>query len=207
MLRTTPRSAAARTGQASKHADQIPALNEHLIPLRLPDHPRCGTSQLLLDYTNCSISLSSSCTYPSAVLATHCTPASLLRILESSTSTPNTGNGWRLDPNNLVSAAFSTHCFMRSGVFHICCQCETPPFATMRASRELSTPDLQPRPSVTGYYGRLSVPVKKTSSGLQSSATWTSNSGDLMSDTDEIANRDDFVEEYNRLAKKVRLRM
>lgn len=73
----------------------------------------------------------------------------------------------------------------------------------MRASRELSTPDLQPRPSVTGYHGRLSVPVKKTSSGLQSSATWTSNSGDMMSDTDEIANRDDFVEEYNRLAKKV----
>ncbi|KAG6356650.1 hypothetical protein INS49_014524 [Diaporthe citri] len=72
----------------------------------------------------------------------------------------------------------------------------------MRASRELSTPDLQPRPSVTGYHGRLSVPVKKTSSGLQSSATWTSNSGDLMSDTDEIANRDNFVEEYNRLAKK-----
>ncbi|KAI3396344.1 hypothetical protein diail_12234 [Diaporthe ilicicola] len=72
----------------------------------------------------------------------------------------------------------------------------------MSASRDLSTPDLQPRPSVTGYHGRLSVPVKKRSSGIQSSATWTSNSGDLMSDTDEIANRDDFVDEYNRLAKK-----
>ncbi|POS80506.1 hypothetical protein DHEL01_v201105 [Diaporthe helianthi] len=72
----------------------------------------------------------------------------------------------------------------------------------MTASRELSTPDLQPRPSVTGYHGKLSVPIKKTSSGLQSSATWTSNSGDYISDTDEISNRDDFVQEYNRLAKK-----
>lgn len=91
---------------------------------------------------------------------------------------------------------------MRSGAFHRCQRAHPLSLATMRASRELSTPDLQPRPSVTGYHGRLAVPVKKTSSGLQSSATWTSNSGDLMSDTDEIANRDDFVEEYNRLAKK-----
>ncbi|KAG8158974.1 hypothetical protein KVR01_011417 [Diaporthe batatas] len=92
---------------------------------------------------------------------------------------------------------------MRSGGFQVCCQCDYPlSFATMTASREPSTPDLQPRPPVTGYHGKLSVPVKKTSSGLQSSATWTSNSGDYMSDTDEIANRDDFVQEYNRLAKK-----
>lgn len=95
---------------------------------------------------------------------------------------------------------------MRSVASSDCCPFAHSPLslATMRASRELSTPDLQPRPSITGYHGRLSIPIKKTSTGIQSSATWTSNSGDLMSDTDEIANRDDFVDEYNRLAKKVR---
>lgn len=77
----------------------------------------------------------------------------------------------------------------------------------MRASRDASTSDLQLRPSVSFSYGRLSLPVTKTSSGVQSSATWTSNSGDLgaMSDTDDIGNREGFVEEYNRLAKKVRV--
>ena len=191
--------------QASKHADQIPDLNGRLlIPIHLLDHPWWHISVPFLDCTNCSISLSSSCTYPSAVLATHCTQASLLGILESSTSIPVRSIGWRLGPSNPASAAFPTLCFMRSGAFHVCCQCDHPlSLAIMRASRELSTPDLQPRPPVTGYHGRLSVPVKKTSSGLQSSATWTSNSGDLISDNDEIVNRDHFVEEYNRLAKKV----
>jgi len=39
----------------------------------------------------------------------------------------------------------------------------------------------------------------------RSSATWTSSSGDLglLSDTDEIDDRQDFVDEYNRLARKV----
>lgn len=38
-----------------------------------------------------------------------------------------------------------------------------------------------------------------------SSATWTSSSGDLagLSDTDNIQARDEFVQEYNRLARKV----
>lgn len=92
---------------------------------------------------------------------------------------------------------------------HDCtCHC-APPFplmiTRMRASRELHTPDLQPRPSAYSSLARLSLPVNKTSSGVQSSATWTSTSGDLggLSDTDEIRERDDFVEEYNRIAKKV----
>ena len=40
-----------------------------------------------------------------------------------------------------------------------------------------------------------------------SSATWTSSSGDLgnQSDTDDIQDRIHFIEEYNRLAHKVRL--
>lgn len=77
----------------------------------------------------------------------------------------------------------------------------------MRPSREVHTPDLQPRPSASSNLAHLSLPVKKTSSGVQSSATWTSTSGDLgsLSDTDEIRERDDYVEEYNRIAKKVRL--
>jgi hypothetical protein len=39
-----------------------------------------------------------------------------------------------------------------------------------------------------------------------SSATWTSSSGDMgvFSDLDEIEDRVHFVDEYNRLAKKVR---
>lgn len=88
------------------------------------------------------------------------------------------------------------------------CFCHCTPFpaqsAAMRASRDAITPDLQPRPSVSSSHGRLSLPVAKTSSGIQSSATWTSNSGDLgiLSDTDEVGDRTQFVEEYNRLARK-----
>ncbi|KUI71714.1 putative Rho-GTPase-activating protein 6 [Cytospora mali] len=48
--------------------------------------------------------------------------------------------------------------------------------------------------------------VNKSSSGAQSSATWTSTSGDLVSDTDEIDNRGAFVDEYNRLARKYGVR-
>lgn len=38
-----------------------------------------------------------------------------------------------------------------------------------------------------------------------SSATWTSSSGDIgiFSDNDEVDDRENFVDEYNRLAKKV----
>lgn len=45
----------------------------------------------------------------------------------------------------------------------------------------------------------------RKSRALPSSATWTSSSGDLaiVSDTDEIQDRQIFVREYNRLAKKV----
>jgi hypothetical protein len=77
--------------------------------------------------------------------------------------------------------------------------------AKMGASRDLPTPDLQPRPSVSSSRGRMLLCVNKSSSGAQSSATWTSTSGDLVSDTDEIDNREAFVNEYNRLARKVHL--
>lgn len=73
----------------------------------------------------------------------------------------------------------------------------------MGAPRDLPTPDLQPRPSVSSSRGRMLLRVNKSSSGAQSSATWTSTSGDLVSDTDEIDGRGAFVEEYNRLARKV----
>lgn len=74
----------------------------------------------------------------------------------------------------------------------------------MRASRDAITPDLQPRPSASSSLGRLSLPFNKISSGMQSSATWTSNSGDLgaLSDTDEIGDRTQLTQEYNRLAQK-----
>ncbi|CRK29156.1 hypothetical protein BN1708_015497 [Verticillium longisporum] len=69
------------------------------------------------------------------------------------------------------------------------------------------------RQSSASRYPRLAnsdiVPAPLTGSGhrtkyLQSSATWTSSSGDLamFSDTDEIEDRQHFVVEYNRLAKK-----
>ncbi|EEY21431.1 conserved hypothetical protein, partial [Verticillium alfalfae VaMs.102] len=75
-----------------------------------------------------------------------------------------------------------------------------------------------PRQSSASHYPRLAnsdiVPAPWTGSSrrtkcLQSSATWTSSSGDLamFSDTDEIEDRQHFVVEYNRLAKKVRLRL
>ncbi|KAK7749768.1 hypothetical protein SLS53_000347 [Cytospora paraplurivora] len=76
----------------------------------------------------------------------------------------------------------------------------------MGASRDLASPDLQPRPSVSSSYGRLLLGVNKSSSGAQSSATWTSTSGDWVSDTDEIDNRGAFVDEYNRLARKYGVR-
>ncbi|KAK1718568.1 hypothetical protein BDP67DRAFT_368779, partial [Colletotrichum lupini] len=45
----------------------------------------------------------------------------------------------------------------------------------------------------------------RRSRALPSSATWTSSVGDLalLSDTDEIQDRRIFVQDYNRLAKKV----
>jgi len=38
---------------------------------------------------------------------------------------------------------------------------------------------------------------------VRSSNTWTSSSGDVLSDQDEVEDRSVFVEEYNRLARKV----
>ena len=38
---------------------------------------------------------------------------------------------------------------------------------------------------------------------IQSSNTWTSSSGEILSDQDDIEDRSSVVEEYNRLAKKV----
>jgi len=39
--------------------------------------------------------------------------------------------------------------------------------------------------------------------GIQSSNTWTASSGDILSDQDEIEDRGFFIQEYNRLARKV----
>jgi hypothetical protein len=38
---------------------------------------------------------------------------------------------------------------------------------------------------------------------IQSSNTWTSSSGEILLEHDDIEDRSLFVEEYNRLAKKV----
>lgn len=189
--------------KASKHADQIPAFNEHhLIPLHLPNYSRW----------HIPVSLGLHHLQYLAIVLLYLVVGSVGYLLHSSfiighswilDIDPNASNGWQPDPSSSTSATHPSLCLMRSGAFQACCQCDYTQFPpTMTASRELSTPDLQPRPSVTGYHGKLSVPIKKTSSGLQSSATWTSNSGDYISDTDEISNRDDFVQEYNRLAKK-----
>ncbi|KAK4460197.1 hypothetical protein QBC42DRAFT_272843 [Cladorrhinum samala] len=60
-----------------------------------------------------------------------------------------------------------------------------------------------PQPATVG---QLPIPGKDRR-GNASSATWTSSSGDLagLSDTDDIQERDQFVQEYNRLARKVRV--
>ncbi|KAK4229806.1 hypothetical protein QBC38DRAFT_77245 [Podospora fimiseda] len=52
--------------------------------------------------------------------------------------------------------------------------------------------------------GQLPIPVHDRR-GNESSATWTSSSGDLagLSDTDDIEERSEFIQEYNRLAGKV----
>jgi len=39
--------------------------------------------------------------------------------------------------------------------------------------------------------------------GLQSSNTWTSSSGDVLSDHDDIEDRSFYIQEFNRLARKV----
>lgn len=38
---------------------------------------------------------------------------------------------------------------------------------------------------------------------INSSNTWTSSSGDMLSDQDDIEDRTPFIQEYNRLARKV----
>lgn len=93
---------------------------------------------------------------------------------------------------------------MRSAAAHGCwCGPPLSTAAKMGPPRDLPTPDLQPRPSVSSAHGRTLLHVNQSSSGGQSSETWTSTSGDIVSDTDEIENRDAFVDEYNRLARKV----
>ncbi|PSS00776.1 Rho GTPase activation protein [Coniella lustricola] len=80
----------------------------------------------------------------------------------------------------------------------------------MRESRQVVTPDLQPRLSASSSsFTHPVLPVNKGSSGVRSSATWASTSGDLggMSDTDEIHDREEFVVEYNRLAQKHGVRL
>lgn len=56
----------------------------------------------------------------------------------------------------------------------------------------------QPKPSTSG-------PVSNYDPTPFSSTTWTSSSGDfgLLSEGDEVEGREDFVNEYNRTAKKV----
>lgn len=70
-------------------------------------------------------------------------------------------------------------------------QVDEPPGASLREMRH----------SVT--VGQLPVPGldRKTN---RSSATWTSSSGDVAghSDTDDVEDRPEFVQEYNRLARK-----
>lgn len=39
---------------------------------------------------------------------------------------------------------------------------------------------------------------------INSSDTWTSSAGDVLSDREDVADRTDFLLEYNRLALKVR---
>lgn len=60
-------------------------------------------------------------------------------------------------------------------------------------------PDGQPSTSASGL-GNNPDPAQ-----FDSSTTWTSSSGDfgLLSDGDEVEAREDFVDEYNRTAKKV----
>lgn len=53
--------------------------------------------------------------------------------------------------------------------------------------------------------GQFAVPIHERRAN-PSSATWTSSSGDFadLSDADDLEIRDEFVQEYNRVAKKVR---
>lgn len=46
-------------------------------------------------------------------------------------------------------------------------------------------------------------PESKTRRANITSNTWTSSSGDVVSDQDEVDDRSSYVQEYNRLAKKV----
>jgi hypothetical protein len=52
--------------------------------------------------------------------------------------------------------------------------------------------------------GHLAIPTHERRANA-TSATWTSSSGDLadFSDTDDLEVRDEFVQEYNRVARKV----
>lgn len=47
-------------------------------------------------------------------------------------------------------------------------------------------------------------PEGRSRRAMRTSNTWTSSSGDVLSDHDDIDDRTVFVQEYNRLARKVR---
>ncbi|KAK7747171.1 hypothetical protein SLS62_009113 [Diatrype stigma] len=69
-------------------------------------------------------------------------------------------------------------------------------------TRPQSKPDGQPSSSASGL-GNNQEPAQ-----FDSSTTWTSSSGDfgLLSEGDEVEAREDFVDEYNRTAKKYGIR-
>lgn len=46
---------------------------------------------------------------------------------------------------------------------------------------------------------------RRSRKAMRTSNTWTSSSGDVLSDQDDVDDRTVFVQEYNRLAKKVLL--
>ena len=94
-------------------------------------------------------------------------------------------------------------------------------FEDMAIAQELLNQPRIPRrqTSLTGFLGNpqgLQIPhsqveydgskdEKRSRWALQTSNTWTSSSGEVLSDHDEIEDRILFVAEYNRLSQKVRL--
>ncbi len=87
----------------------------------------------------------------------------------------------------------------------------TQPAPSVRRSR---IPHSRSTATMNRYFIPSSSTVRNTASQTHyrqrqfpSSETWTSSSGDLalMSDTDELVDREEYIKEYNRLAKKVSL--
>jgi hypothetical protein len=109
-----------------------------------------------------------------------------------------------------AAAATSISSTNRDGALSSTLRDTSRPRSSSRASSRMANPRIAASPTLTHHpssntFNPVSLGADRGREAYRSSDTWTSSSGDLgvLSDTDEIDDRGQFLQEYNRLALKV----